>query len=51
MHAADAIVERLRGLGWTDNELAYYRLDNVTHRWQSQLNEQAFDFLDRRPLP
>lgn len=51
MHAADAIVEKLRGLGWTDNELVYYRLDNVTHRWQSQLNEQAFDFLDRRPLP
>lgn len=50
-HAADAIVERLRQLGWTDDDLVYYRLENVTHRWQTQLNEQWWEFLSKRPLP
>ena len=52
MHAADPIVERLEKLGWVEGEnLAYHRLDNVAHRWQSQLNQQAWDFLSQRGLP
>lgn len=51
MHAADAIVARLESLGWQRGEdLVYYRLDNVAHRWQSQLNQQWWDFLSARPL-
>lgn len=49
MHATDAIVERLRELGWTDGELVYERLPGVTHRWQEQLNQQWWDFLSARP--
>lgn len=52
MHASDAIFQRLLSLGWAkDGELRYYRLDNVAHRWQSQLNQQWFDFLSARPHP
>lgn len=51
MHATDAIVERLRELGWTDDDLAYERLEGVTHRWQDQLNQQWWDILSARPLP
>lgn len=52
MHAADAIVERLEEFGWTRGDnLVYHRLENVAHRWQSQLNQQWFDFLAARPLP
>lgn len=51
MHAADAIVERLESLGWERGEnLKYYRLENVAHRWQPQLNQQWWDFLSGRPL-
>jgi hypothetical protein len=52
LHASDAIVERLEDLGWErDENLIYYRLENVAHRWQSQLNQQWWDFLSARPLP
>lgn len=52
LHASDAIVERLEELGWERGEdLVYYRLENVAHRWQSQLNQQWWDFLSSRPLP
>jgi polyhydroxybutyrate depolymerase len=51
MHATDAIVARLRALGWTDDELVYERLEGVTHRWQEQLNQPWWDFLSARPLP
>ncbi|MFW6057631.1 MAG: alpha/beta hydrolase family esterase [Persicimonas sp.] len=51
MHASDAIVERLEALGWERGEdLVYHRLENVAHRWQSQLNQQWWDFLSARPL-
>jgi hypothetical protein len=52
MHASDTIVDRLEDLGWQRGEdLIYHRLDNVAHRWQSQLNQQWWDFLAARPLP
>ncbi|MGM0555825.1 MAG: alpha/beta hydrolase family esterase [Myxococcota bacterium] len=52
LHASDAVVERLEELGWERGEhLVYYRLENVAHRWQSQLNQQWWDFLSARPLP
>lgn len=52
MHAADAIVERLESLGWQRGDnLVYHRLENVAHRWQSQLNQQWWDFLSEHPLP
>ncbi len=46
----DAIAKQLRGLGWNDDDLLYFRLGNVGHRWQPQLNQQWFDFLSSRPL-
>ena len=48
----DALVDRLRELGWEDEtDLLYYRLENVTHRWQPWLNQTWWDFLNERPLP
>jgi hypothetical protein len=48
----DALVDRLRELGWEDEtDLLYYRIDNVTHRWQPWLNQTWWDFLNERPLP
>ncbi len=49
---ADAMVARLRELGWVDGEqLIYQRLGNVAHRWQPWLNQQWWDFMRWRPLP
>jgi predicted peptidase len=50
VEASDSLVKILRDKGWTDNELYYYRLENVAHRWQPQLNQQWWDFLLARPL-
>ncbi len=51
-NASDRLVERLGELGWVEGEdLVYYRLANVAHRWQTQLNQQWWDFLSARPLP
>jgi cysteine-rich repeat protein len=47
--ASDALVERLSGHGWGDDLLKYYRLNNVAHRWQPQLNQHWFDWLNLRP--
>jgi len=49
---ADAMVDRLLELGWEeDQEVLYYRLDNVTHRWQDWLNDWWWAYLYERPLP
>jgi predicted esterase len=48
--ASDFIVNLLEDKGWTDDDLLYYRLDNVAHRWQPQLNQHCFDFLNARPM-
>jgi len=48
----DEIVQRLRDLGWIEGEdFLYFRLDNVTHRWQPWLNQIWYGFLHSRPLP
>lgn len=48
----DDLVDRLLELGWVeDEELVYYRLDNVAHRWQPWLNDWWWRFLVERPLP
>ena len=31
-------------------DYAYRRIDNATHEWQSQYNQQVWDFLDARAL-
>lgn len=48
---ADTLVNLLADKGWTGDELRYYRLSNVAHRWQPQLNEEWVDFLFSRPHP
>ncbi len=48
---SDALVEQLGAAGWTDHDLFYYRLDNVAHRWQPQLNQPVWDYLNARPHP
>lgn len=48
----DALVDWIVDLGWQEGEdYLYYRLENVTHRWQPWLNQQWWDFLFARPLP
>ena len=46
----DGLVELLSDAGWTEDRLRYYRLSNVTHRWQPQLNASWWTWLKRRPL-
>jgi len=49
---SDGIEEKLLSLGWTEGETyEYLRLDNVTHEWQPQYNQQMWDFLVKQPLP
>jgi len=49
--ASDDLAEDLLALGWSEDEdLIYNRLDNVTHRWQPQYNEQVWSFLVSNPL-
>jgi len=50
IEASDAIVARLLAKGWTDSDLLYFRLENVAHRWQPQLNQQWWNFLSARPM-
>ncbi|HJN77820.1 MAG TPA: PHB depolymerase family esterase [Myxococcota bacterium] len=46
--ASDRIYEDLVEQGWTDGEdVLYYRLEGVTHRWQPQYNEQVWAFLNQ----
>jgi len=48
----DRLVDRLDELGWEEGEdYLYYRLENVTHRWQPWLNPIWWEFLYQRPLP
>ena len=49
--ASDHIVGILEGLGWTEDDLFYHRINGVKHRWQPQYNEHWFEFLAARPLP
>jgi poly(3-hydroxybutyrate) depolymerase len=51
VEASDSLTQQLKTLGWGDNDLIYYRLGNVAHRWQSQLNQQVWRFLSARPMP
>lgn len=52
MHATDGLVDRLEKLGWKPwDHYNYFRLSNVAHRWQPQLNQQMWDYLSERPLP
>jgi len=49
---SDFLVEKLEEIGWVDDEhFEYRRLDNVTHFWQPQYNENFLRFLWDRPLP
>jgi predicted peptidase len=49
---SDDMEEKLLSLGWSEEETYHYlRLDNVTHEWQPQYNQQMWDFLVQRPLP
>ena len=48
--ASDTMNTILQGLGWSDSELVYLRLENVAHRWQPWLNQQVWDFLSAQSL-
>jgi predicted esterase len=48
--ASDALVAMLQQKGWTSQNLVYYRLDNLGHQWQPQLNQEMWDFLNAMPL-
>jgi len=49
---ADQVVDWIFDLGWQHGEdFLYYRLGDVTHRWQPWLNQQWWSFLSARPLP
>ncbi|MFN7134123.1 MAG: alpha/beta hydrolase family esterase, partial [Myxococcales bacterium] len=50
IEASDALFALFKARGWTTENLVYYRLEHVTHRWQPQLNQQWFDFLHARPM-
>ena len=43
--ASDALVERLRSMGWDDANLRYARPERVAHRWQPWLNQTWWDFV------
>jgi poly(3-hydroxybutyrate) depolymerase len=45
--ASDALVERLRTLGWDESDLHYERPERVAHRWQPWLNQSAWDFISQ----
>ena len=50
--SGDRMVDRLDELGWDEGEdYLYYRLEDVTHRWQPWLNPIWWEFLYQRPLP
>ena len=47
---SDDIVNALRDKGWTRDTLDFFRLADVAHRWQPQLNQEWWEFLSERPL-
>ncbi len=47
---SDRIAEILQRKGWNSQEVVYWRLANVKHRWQPQLNQQMWDFLSSKTL-
>ena len=49
IYGSDALAELFREQGWTEQNFRYYRLSNVTHRWQPQLNASIWSWLERRP--
>lgn len=49
---SDRASEVLTSLGWVHGvDYLYYRLPEVTHRWQPQHNQDLIDFLFERPAP
>jgi formylglycine-generating enzyme required for sulfatase activity len=48
-YGSDGIDEMLTEAGWDDSILRYYRLSNVTHRWQPQLNANIWSWLKAHP--
>ena len=49
---SDRVASILSGAGWTNNEdWLYIKIPNATHEWQTQYNQQVWDFLYRRPNP
>ena len=49
---SDRVAGILSGAGWTNNEdWLYIKIPNATHEWQTQYNQQVWDFLYRRPNP
>ena len=49
IYGSDALAEVFRDRGWDEQNFRYYRLSNVTHRWQPQLNASIWAWLKQRP--
>ena len=48
----DGTAQAMRDSGHVEGDhFAYFRLEGVTHQWQTQLNGLAWNFLENRPLP
>ncbi|MEE2828068.1 MAG: prolyl oligopeptidase family serine peptidase [Myxococcota bacterium] len=51
VNQSDYLVDQLESLGWAEGEhFEYLRLEDVTHFWQPQYNEDFIEFLLSRPL-
>ena len=50
LHGSDSLHDIFLEAGWQSDNLRYYRLSNVTHRWQPQLNTSMWSWLKSRPL-
>jgi pimeloyl-ACP methyl ester carboxylesterase len=49
---SDTIEEVLQDLDWEEGEdYVYDRLEGVSHEWQSQYNQQVWEFLSTKALP
>ena len=47
---SDALAELFNTAGWNEENFRYYRLKNVTHRWQPQLNSALWSWLKNHPM-
>ncbi len=50
IYSSDALSEVFMEQGWSEEDFRYYRLTNVTHRWQPQLNASIWSWLKQRPM-
>ena len=47
---SDALEAAFLDAGWSEN-LTYFRIPNATHEWQSQHNQEMYDFWVMGEMP